>query len=379
MDSFFSKKIKFYSFVTMLLLLFVHATNPTELMSHDPTYNSFIQLFLSNGLFKFRLPMLFCISGYIFSYKDNQPNSKRLISSVRRLLIPYVVWSFFTVSFVQLYQLKTGTGYNFSNFAIKVFITPIAFQLWYLRTLFIYRICYPVFNNVLNLFPYIFFLYIILWLNNYGSYFIEGEGLLFFNLGILLHKRKVNVMVKPKWINLLVTWPLLICILIIKTTFSFKVSVGNEVLLIQLNYLHKMAVLLGLVSMWFSFDAFIVKVMAKDWFLKITNYSFILYTMHILVFIFLSRILKTFFDEYLLDNNFSFLIFIIQPLITAIICIYSGMFLKYKTPKFYNLLTGEKDYLSKKIMNIKSQSFNQVFNKSIVIKHKNRNLNKNVT
>ena len=77
MNRLLSLKFRFYSFVCIALLLFVHGYNlkvtylePFSLVREPLTFTTFIEYFMANGILRFRLPMLFTISGYIFAMQD---------------------------------------------------------------------------------------------------------------------------------------------------------------------------------------------------------------------------------------------------------------------------------------------------------------------
>ena len=74
---FTSQKFKFWVFASMIMLLFVHSYNlnerylrPFSIVREQLTFDSFLQYFLSNGLFRFFIPILFSISGYLYATQD---------------------------------------------------------------------------------------------------------------------------------------------------------------------------------------------------------------------------------------------------------------------------------------------------------------------
>lgn len=74
MNRFLSQKLRFYSFICISLLLFVHGYNlqetylqPYSLVNEPTTFTTFFEYYVANGLLRFRIPLLFIISGYIFS------------------------------------------------------------------------------------------------------------------------------------------------------------------------------------------------------------------------------------------------------------------------------------------------------------------------
>ncbi len=100
MDRFLSLKFRFYSFVCISLLLFVHAYNlqetylkPYSTVKEPITITTFIEYFLANGALRFRIPLLFLISGYIYALQDNKPYLQRIRKRFVTLIIPFLIWS----------------------------------------------------------------------------------------------------------------------------------------------------------------------------------------------------------------------------------------------------------------------------------------------
>jgi fucose 4-O-acetylase-like acetyltransferase len=107
-----SDKFRFWSFVAMALLVFVHGYNvePRYLQPwttpEDPlTVSTFIEYFLANGILRFRIPLLFLISGYLFALHDQVPHGQRVRKRVRTLLLPYLLWS--ALCLVLFYAFET--------------------------------------------------------------------------------------------------------------------------------------------------------------------------------------------------------------------------------------------------------------------------------
>src|SRR4051812_5921802 len=100
MNPFLSKKFRFYSFISMVLLVFVHGYNlhdrymqPWTVVGEPMNITTFTEYFLANGIFRFRIPMLFAISGYLFALYDEKPHWQRVGKRARTLLLPYLIWS----------------------------------------------------------------------------------------------------------------------------------------------------------------------------------------------------------------------------------------------------------------------------------------------
>ena len=64
----------------MVLLVYVHAFNlqprylqPMTLVEAPATWDNVMQYLFANGLLRFRIPILFAISGYLFARRDTWP------------------------------------------------------------------------------------------------------------------------------------------------------------------------------------------------------------------------------------------------------------------------------------------------------------------
>ena len=85
----------------MVLLVYVHAFNlhprylqPWTQVEEPLTAGAWLQYFLANGLLRFRIPILFAISGYLFARRDGpEPHGRRVRRRLRTLGLPYLLWS----------------------------------------------------------------------------------------------------------------------------------------------------------------------------------------------------------------------------------------------------------------------------------------------
>lgn len=117
MNRFLSQKFRFHSFLCITLLLFVHGYNLNETyllpFSHvdEPlTFTTFIEYFLANGALRFRIPLLFIISGYLFALQDNKPYGERIKKRFNTLIIPFLIWSAVGLLITYLWQQHPVTA-----------------------------------------------------------------------------------------------------------------------------------------------------------------------------------------------------------------------------------------------------------------------------
>ncbi len=344
---FLFKKFRFWTFMSMVLLLFVHSYNinqlgltPSTTLQEPLTFNSFTQYLVANGLVRFRLPLLFCISGYLFALKDVATYTARLKKAVKGLLIPYFLWSFISVAAVWLYHFPDEYYYSMSEAFNKIAVSPVAYHLWFLKALFIYRICYPLFLYLIQRFPVVLLFYFFLWVSHFQFYFIDGDGLFFFNAGIFLFKTNRDLLQKPRWVNFWFLCSVFITLLILKTCLAFGDNLLGDYRPMLLTLLYKISALVGLVIMWFGSDRVVNYCMRNRWFLGISQYSFIIYAMHILIFACLFNFSKLIRFDGFSSAQYQLLMFFVAPFLAFCLCVATGCILKNRMQPVYRLLTG---------------------------------------
>jgi fucose 4-O-acetylase-like acetyltransferase len=360
-----SKKFRFFSFLSMLLLVFVHGYNlndrylqPFTPVNEPMTLTAWTEYFLANGLFRFRIPMLFAISGYLFAWYDDKPHKERIKKRVKTLLVPYFLWSViglatavvltnwsWTETAVYSARLQP-TNKFFEQYGMAdwlyALLWPTAFQLWFIRCLFVYNLLYPWLKAGLAKRPWVLFLFFsLLWLSSLGFVIIEGEGLLFFTLGIWLAKNKIDVQAKPKWLSLPLFLFVFLGLCSVKTLLAFKGLqwLGGGVYFPVMLVLQKAVVFSGLLVAWFGMNRLVRFSMQQGWFVHLTAYSFIIYALHVPLV------------TYLIDPTFQLLqhspyyrsiTFILLPLTIIVFCVGCGFLMRQFIPKTYAILTGNR-------------------------------------
>ena len=363
LQPFISQKFKFYSFLSMFLLVFVHGYNlnnsylqPFTIVEEPLTFTSFFEYFTANGLFRFRIPMLFAISGYLFSLGDEQPYLKRMSKRTKTLLLPYLIWSAFALLLTYLWQQFPATAkavYNsqldqlgdnrpyteigWKGMLQRWTLVPVAFQLWFIRVLFVYNLLYPLLKSAVIKIPKIWFaICIFLWLSMFGLHFIEGEGMLFFSLGIWLAKKNKDLTVVPKWLNLKWIAPVFLIVCTAKSILAFY-ALPNMFYGITLLLLHKITVFTGFITIWFGCDAMVRWLMNQKWFVWVSAFSFMIYALHVPLMNYTHHFILPFIQKLPLYRLMDYLLL---PLAIILFSIAVGAFLRKLTPGFYSLLTG---------------------------------------
>lgn len=358
-----SRKFRFFSFLSMILLVYVHGYNLNDAylqpftLVHEPfTFTTFFEYLTANGLFRFRIPLLFVISGYLFALHDEQPHKTRIKKRVRTLVIPYLFWSAFAllITFIgqqfpvtakaiynaqidQLGDNRLYTEIGWGGLLKRWTLTPVAFQLWFIRVLFVYNVLYPWLKKaVLNAPVLSFSIGVFLWISMMGLHFLEGEGLLFFSLGIWLCKNNYDPEHIPRRLNLKWVAPTFFTGAALKTCLAFYLPpvFGSYLLLLLL---HKTVVFTGLVTCWYGLNTIVQYLMQRRWFAELTAFSFIIYALHVPLVNYLHHLLKPFLDHL---PYYRLLDYCLLPSITIVLCIVTGMSLRKGLPRLYGFATG---------------------------------------
>ena len=363
---FTSQKFKFWSFASMVMLVFVHGYNlnlrylqPATTVSEPLTINSFVQYFLSNGLFRFFIPMLFIISGYLYALQYAPPYKAAIRKRVRTLLVPYLLWSAGGLLLTYLFELSAygrdlmqqthlmqfGADrvlvhdYRWYELLLRWLLLPVPYQLWFVRVLFIYNLAYPALCWCVLKAPIIFFtLAALLWLANAGTPLVESEGLLFFSLGIWMQKRNFNIATPNKWLRPLPWATVFITVAAIKTWLAFNgpALIGNTVYPV-LQIMYKLTVISGLVTAWYGCDALVRRCMANRTFVWLSAFSFIIYAAHAPI---IAYAINMAFPLVQNVPNYRLLTYLLLPLTILGLCVLLGAILRSLTPKLYAVLTG---------------------------------------
>ncbi len=367
MNSFVSQKFRFWSFVSMLLLVFVHGYNvegrylqPMTTIQELINVSAFFQYFTANGLFRFRIPMLFVISGYLFAMGDTTAHAVRIRKRIRTLLVPYVLWGIIALGITWLFQFTAwgqwaittaslwGESYtpieqrSWHDIAIRWVFYPLAFQLWFIRCLFMYNLLYPFFVTILQKAPKTWFSIVgIVWLLMMHFYIVEGEGLLFFTLGIWMQKNNISLEQPRTWMRLSLMGPLWIVLLFIKTWLAFngKAWIGDFATESILILLHKSTVVLGLIVCWFGSDMVVRGAMRKQWFVWCSSFSFIVYALHVPLINYMIEPSLVLLRSTMVASILSYLLL---PVMVIAICISVGFILRTLLPSVYAILTGDR-------------------------------------
>ena len=363
-----SRKFKFWSFLSMFLLVFVHGYNLHErymqpwTMPGEPfSFTTFIEYFLANGIFRFRIPMLFIISGFLFALHDSRPYGQRTKKRLRTLLLPYLIWSALGFAFTYCLELFPYTreivsasnivriddtrallhDYRWYEMLGRWILIPVPYQLWFIRVLLMYNIAYPAIRWCVThrIAKWIFFsVAILMWLGTMGFVLFEGEGLVFFSLGVWIQKRNFNIDIPKRWLNPLGWGAAFILLAAIKTLLAFfgQPFLGNAIFPVLI-ILHKLVILSGLIAAWYGCDKLVAWCMERKWFVWLTAFSFMIYAIHAPL---VAYAIEALFGVVNQVPYYRLLSFIFLPMVIIAFAVGVGALLRKVWPGLYGVLTG---------------------------------------
>jgi fucose 4-O-acetylase-like acetyltransferase len=371
-SDFNSLKFKFWSFLSMFLLVFVHCYNlherymqPWTIPGEPMTLTTFTEYFLANGIFRFRIPMLFIISGFLYALHDSKPYKQRTVKRLRTLLLPYLIWSAAGLAFtwgLEMFPYTRGLvsgsniiridehrlllhDYTWYELMFRWILIPVPFQLWFIRVLLIYNIAYPAIRWCVThpVARYFFFpVAFLMWMGTMGFVFFEGEGLLFFSLGVWIQKTGFNIDIPRRWLR--PAWWALVFFVIaaVKTLLAFTGErfLGSAIYPV-LSAMHKLVILSGLIAAWYGCNSLVSWSMKHSWFVWLTGFSFMIYAVHVPLAPYL---LEALFSVVSMVPYYRLISFFLLPVtIIAFIVGFSAL-LRSWLPRFYATLTGGRGF-----------------------------------
>ncbi|MRT93428.1 acyltransferase family protein [Ancylomarina sp. 16SWW S1-10-2] len=349
MDIHTSIKIRQISFLSIIMVVILHAYSYEVMNVSESSFNFFIQNFISNGIVKIAVPTFFFISGFLFfrnfteTFQDIKRKFKRRINT---LILPYFYWCAFWFCFIFILQILPISKVYFSHplyqmsFADNIwnaFYEPINYPFWFIRELIVYIFLIPPLYFVPRKAQILFLLVIfgvsliqtslvIIW----KVPFIHFFSFLFFVAGSIAGLRKYSLILKLKlyqWLLISVVWIILIICRISNISNGFSDF--------AIDFLGKIEIMIGVLTLWFGYD--LLPKSFKKIKSNIYSFTFIIYAFHGIPIV----IFKKFFSGILGDNSYVELLFyFLVPLVVILLSVFVGKKLLKRHPLFYTKITG---------------------------------------
>lgn len=370
LNSYLSKKIKYLSFFAMIGVVYCHAYNyfntflqPTTILAEGMTPGAMLQFLISNGLVRFAVPLFFAFSGYLFFY-GFEVNFKgyleKLGKRVRTILVPFLIWTALAGGFLYMVYMQVGLerfpivnekiGAMLEYGIFQWLLSSPAFQLWYLTDLFKLIIVSPIVYWLIKKWKKIpIVIFGVLWLLEI-SFFINGEGLLYFSLGayFAIHnvaifgmeslKQQENRPFKKKYKR--TTYVITIGWIVGCIAYTLcSAALGNlSFILYVLLILYKVNVLLGITAVWRLYDLNAGEWQEKRWVKAVVSNSFFVYAMHEP----LQHLLTQMLLEKMQFNGAHTMVYFLLPIAIICGCMLVSMVLRRIFPKLYGVMTGSR-------------------------------------
>jgi fucose 4-O-acetylase-like acetyltransferase len=364
-----SQKFRFFTFVCIALLAYVHGYNlnntylaPFSTVNEPLTFTTFFEYFIANGLLRFRIPLLFIISGYLYASYDHRPYVQQVKNRFRTLIIPYFIWSAFGLLLTFLLQQipytanvvaaagidqmgdnRPYTEIGWAGIFQRLTLAPISYQLWFIMSLFVFNICYPVLRWLVVKVPYIWlpFTFLLFFVTLVNVPLLDFRGLFFFSLGVWIQKRNFSIETEPKWFSLGLALIVFIGLSVIKTFMAFELEYDVWPSVITLIIIHQTAVLAGIIAIWFGADKVIKWFTNKEWFSHASGFSFFIFGMHVPL---LPYVMKWAMMNTSMIPYYRLFCYLVVPFLTLCFCIWVGSLLRRFVPRIYAVMTGGRGF-----------------------------------
>jgi fucose 4-O-acetylase-like acetyltransferase len=212
-----SKRINSLRFLLIVFVVFIH-NNPTEVNFAEgteiyeiPLYVNIVRNLISNIFGRIAVPLFFLISCFLLYAKETKFITI-LKKKSRTILTPYIIWNILAIIFFFIAQSFSFTKPYFAtiivrNFTIQDWVgvftgkkgffavkgTPLVYQFWFLRDLFILNIFFVVIKKIVDLFQVgTLLLFFIFWIGSIPIYIVSPEALLFFTIGYYIVKYSLD-------------------------------------------------------------------------------------------------------------------------------------------------------------------------------------------
>jgi len=355
MDANLSKKFKILSFVSIIMIVYLHSYNLTINFFNDTRIiaqfdvNSFVQEFVTNGITRIAVPLFFLISGYLF-FNNFKPTLKNFGSKYKKrlfsLVLPFLFWSVWGLLFVYILQLMPISriffanelirNYSFKKILAAIFLNPIPHQLWFIRELIKFVIISPIIYFCVSRFSYyLIFAFIAFWLCNFNLVFTGCMVLLFYMTGAYFAIKEVDLnSYDGKYTELVRALPVMWAIILFIMTYLNLNGLSD----LSSSYkLSEVSIIVGLLTVWFNYDIFTRNKWVEEKIVYLSSYTFFIFAFHEPLLTIFKKIVLRFLGISAFANLFAYLF---VPIVTIIFSIEIGVLLEKYATRFYEFITG---------------------------------------
>ncbi|MGC2064307.1 MAG: acyltransferase family protein [Thermodesulfovibrionales bacterium] len=319
-----SGRLRAMAFLMAINIVFSHGTRISENES----------FYIFNGFFSAKV--FFAISGYVLFRKESFTfeNYIRLIKKrVKTLMVPYLMWSgaglacfllprYSWTQWMKYFNEKIGVEiWSTKKLLYMWVIHPVPYQLWYVRSLFLFVMGFPFMYLSISRLGIIPVVIIFLFKGYLPIHSQHVESFCFFYIGGWIGLRNLDISNKkvfaPLWLGI------------------WLIIAGAEKIM-QSRF--ALSDIFGMIAIWENIP-FFIDVIKRNNLLNYLRYSFFIFLFHQPFCHFLSLILVRMTPDFAGKSLF---IYMGGPLITIITAIITAFFLSRKLPNFYSAVTGNR-------------------------------------
>lgn len=345
-----SKKIKFISFISIVMVIYIHNYNIKDGTSYffdiDSLFafsNIFIQNLFSEGFSRVSIPIFFIISAYLFFQNFTLSIYRyKIFKRIRTLLLPYLFWTSIVVLIhltlqsipilVHFFNKKMIVDLSLWELFIRTWINPLNYPLWFLRDLILLTTLVPIIFFFLKKLPQITLIIItIVWFLNTSLHIMDNNSLPFFFYGAYIALFKNEILYK-KISNSFFVY-LLIFYLVLSATKAYFLTIDATLEFTPFMILfQKGLILMGIITLWFAIDRVKLKSI-----LFLTQFTFLFYVFHEPALTILEKGVNAFFGR---STFISLLSYLFLPFLIILYLTILGLFFKKYFPRFTSIITG---------------------------------------
>ncbi len=352
MSEYLSNKIRIISFVSIIMVVYLHSYNlavrfaDSTNVAKSMDLNGFIQLLFSHGVTSIALPAFSAISGFLF-FLNFKPTFNNFITKykkrVKSLLIPYLFWSLWGIVLFYILQsiphvAKFFTSELVSQYSIgevinKIFLQPLPYQLWFLRDLMIVVAITPILFYAISKFSfYALIPLILIWLFDINPIIISNRVILFFSFGALMSIKKIDLSNIVRGLDK--GFALLLWVWVgVLGVYVYFASIESSLAL----YMHRVMLILGLFLFWIGYDKVIGRVKNMKRLLFLTKFTFFIFCAHEPIMTIIKKLLLRWLS---VSEAANLTAYIFAPIITITLVVSVGIFLRTYLNPFFKVIIG---------------------------------------
>lgn len=330
MNSYISNKIRTIQFVSMLMIVLLHANMASIAVGWEKS----MMLFITQEIARIAVPIFFMCSGFLFFYKFDGSLAfftRSINRRVRSLVVPFVLWNVLVLAFLTLLVQFTDleiSAISLSWNPLDMIFHPVIYSMWFIRELFILVILSPLIYALLKnawwiALPLVF---VPLALGKgflLGDFYFSCESIAFFTFGSALSLLCKDVFENYRASSVCVFGFLTVWLLLSMALHFFGLSY----------WVHIISILCGMSVLWLGYDVIYTHIQPFT-----ENKS--LLTLSMWVFCFHEPMLTMIKKAGIAVTHSIVITYFLAPIICIGICIAFGFILRKYISKIYSILVG---------------------------------------